>query len=468
MFSKRALAVAVGATVASVAAVADVTVGTVTKFSAESILDSAAKTSNKTVQLPVVGYGTSLSGAIFTGREVLQVSTSVAMKEQAGTAYGASIPSTLGISFTGGGSNNATFSFIGLSADGKTLSYIRDNTTTPSGAAPGTLALTGDSQDFRPFFLASGFTGADVTVDILTGLGGATLESDSGNAMTVLGSQLASGSLNFGKTIDVEAVKKKFAPAGGGASVDNTTLDLSIDTSALATVNTEASISSVAFTITGDNFSWLDAVTTDVDTVALDIGSTYLAVAGTRNALSRLTATTIEGSLDFGSGFLGTLTLTNKGALEIPTQSGFDVAFTAFTENGAQIAVPGTVTGSWVLNGSSIDIYAVPNSASASVFMWLTNTGTGSVPVDVTLFDGAQTCEMTSVGTSVAGTEFDLTAAIGAAIPTQCPTYVASGNRVRYNVTASAPASTIRISAAYRVGTDRVNLLTSSETEFGL
>jgi hypothetical protein len=466
MFSKRALAVAVGATVASVAAVADVSVGTVTKFSEEAILD-AAKTTNKTVQLPVVGYETSLSGAIFTGREVLQVSTSVAMKEASGTAYGASIPSTLGISFTSGGTNNATFSFIGLSADGKTLSYIRDNTTTPTGTAPGTLALTGDSQDFRPYFLASGFSGADVTVDILTGLGGASLESDSANAMTVLGSQLASGSLNFGKTIDVEAVKKKFAVTGA-ASVDNTTLNLSVNTSALATVNTEASISSVAFTITGDNFSWLDAVTTDVDTVALDIGATYLAIAGTDNALSRLTATTIEGSLDFASGFLGTLTLTNKGALEIPTQSGFDVAFTAFTQNGAQIAVPGTVTGSWVLNGSSIDIYAVPNSASASVFMWMTNTGTGSVPVDVTVFDGSQTCTMESVGNSVAGTEFDLSKAIAANIPTQCPTYVATGNRVRYNVTASAPASTIRISAAYRVGTDRVNLLTSSETEFGL
>lgn len=463
MFSKRAIAVAVGAATASIAAIADVGVATVTKLSEEKVLDAAAATSNKTLQLPAVTFETGLAGAIYTGREIVQITTSAAMKEQAGTVYNASIPSSLALNFTGGGTNNASFSFIGLSADGKTLSYIRDNSTVPTGTAPGTLGLT----SFTPYFLASGFTGVDVTVDVLTGLGGASLESDSANAMTVLGSQLASGSMNFGKTIDVEAVKKKFAVTGS-ASIDNTTLNLSVNTSALATVNSEASISSVAFTITGDDFSWLDAVTTDVDTVALDIGATYLAIAGTNNALSRLTATTIEGALDFSAGFLGTLTLTNKGALEIPTQSGFDVAFTAFTNNGAEIAVPGTVTGSWVLNGSSIDIYAVPNSASASVFMWLTNTGTGSVPVDVTLFDGSQTCEMTSVGTSVSGTEFDLTAAIGAAIPTQCPTYVASGNRVRYNVTASAPASTIRISAAYKVGTDRVNLLTSSETEFGL
>jgi hypothetical protein len=461
-YSKSALALAIASSV-SAGAWATVT-ATEKVYTAEKVSDLVAA---KTVAVASAGdasYKTSLSGAVFSGREAIQLTYSSPIS---GTF---SAPDTIGINYGGKNSvtaTNATFSFIGQSADDKSLTYLRnaDSSSSPApvGSAPGTIALA----TIAPQFAVSGLADTTLTVSILTGINGATLESASGSVLTIAGSQLKSGSMNFGAVIDVEAVKKKF-DQGASASTTSTTFDLEIDTSALTaaagTELLEASIASVGFVITGDNFSWLDAVTTDVDTVALDIAATYLSINGSKNALSRLTATTIEGSLDYFDGFTGAVTLTNKGGLEIPTQSAFDVDFVAHTLNGGKISVPGTVTGSWVLNGSSIDIYAVPNTSSASVFMWLTNTGTGSVPVDVTLYDGAQTCTMESVGVSVAGTEFDLSKAIADNIPTQCPTYVASGNRIRYNVAASAPAATIRVSAAYRVGTDRVNLLTSSET----
>lgn len=460
-YSKSALALAIASSV-SAGAWATVT-ATEKVYTAEKVSDLVAAKTAAVDSADDASYKTSLSGAVFSGREAIQITYSSPIS---GTF---SAPGTIGINYGGKDSTtatNATFSFIGQSADDKSLTYLRnaDSSSSPApvGSAPGTIALA----SIAPQFAVSGLADTSLTVSILTGINGAQLESASGSVLKVAGSQLKSGSMDFGAVIDVEAVKKKF-DQGAGASTTFTTFDLEIDTSAITaaagTSLEEASISSVGFVITGDAFTWLDAVTTDADTVALDIGATYLAINGTENALSRLTATTIEGSLDFTDGFTGAVTLTNKGDLEIPTQSAFTVDFVAHTLNGAKISVPGTVTGSWVLNGSSIDVYAVPKNAS--VFMWLTNTGTAgsSVDIDVTIFDGAEQCAMEGVAKSVAGTELDLTKAIATAIPVQCPTYVPSTNRVRYNVSANAPSNTIRISAAYRVGTDRVNLLTSSE-----
>lgn len=325
------------------------------------------------------------------------------------------------------------------------------------------VGLTSAIQLPSPFMSTTGLTSGTLSA-VLETIGGTTVETASGTILTTSGSQMAGGTITGNATIDVNAARQQFADPNGGASTDTTTLVLTFDKDSIAAGATKIAGSTaqttgtVAVTITGQDFSWLDS---DATTTGIQAAN----VTGLSNVA--ITATTITGVLASTTAESVTVTLDNDEDATIPVQSGITATADIFypRETGGNGSTSVAMTGSavWTLNGSSIDVYAVPQSANASVFMWLTNTGTGSVSVDATIFDGAQTCEMTDIGTSVAGTEFDLSAAIDSAKATQCPTYVASGNRVRINVSANAPSSSIRVSAAYRVGTDRVNLVTSSE-----
>jgi hypothetical protein len=406
-----------------------------------------------------------------------------------GTEY-ASFPSTLEIDgrtfLTGTFANtafmtNGTLSLVSQDGSAGTAVYQLLTANLPNfvfdGSAEGlatatdvdysTLAvgLTSAIQLPSPFMSTTGLTTGSLTAALET-IGGTAVESATGTILTSSGSQMATGTITGNAVIDVNQARQQFL--AGGVNSDTTTLTLTFDPDAIAAGATKiagsvaATTGTAAITITGQDFSWLDSDATTTGIQAANVtGLTGVTI----------TPTTITGAATYTS--VGgvpasiTVTLDNDEDATIPVQSGItasaDVFYTRETGgNGStSLALGGAAV--WTLNGSSIDIYAVPQSASVSNFMWLTNTGTGSVGVDATIFDGAQTCEMTSIGTSVAGTEFDLTAAIDAAKAVQCPTYVPSGNRVRINVSANAPAASLRVSAAYRVGTDRVNLLTSSE-----
>jgi len=275
---------------------------------------------------------------------------------------------------------------------------------------------------------------------------------------------MAGGTVTGNATIDVNQARQQFL--ANNTNSDTTNLVLTFDKDNFATGVTKIlgsvanTTGTVAITITGQDFAWLDS---DATTAGIQAGN----VTGLSSVV--ITPTTISGVFDTATDVEETVTVTldNDEDATIPVQSGITATATIYypAETGTESSTTVNLSGAavWTLNGSSIDIYAVPQSANASNFMWLTNTGTGSTSLNAAIFDGAATCTMTDIGTSVAGTEFDLTAAIDAAKAVQCPTYVPSGNRVRINVSANAPSSSLRVSAAYRVGTDRVNLLTSSE-----
>jgi hypothetical protein len=354
---------------------------------------------------------------------------------------------------------NGTLSLAGGTTT--TLRYIINNGNAPAfmnGYASLAVGLTSAVQLSSPYVSTTGLTGVTVSAEF-EDENGVVKETASGSILTTRASQMAGGAFTGNATIDVNELKQAFTT---GTSA---TLTLAFDKDNFAagatkiTESTAATNGTVAITITGQDWSWLDS---DATTAGIQPGTN---VTGLNNVV--VTSTTISGVMASQTAESVAVTLTNGDEAVIPVQSAISASAQIFypKETGTEgsTTVNGTGTAVWNLNGSSIDVYAVPNSASASVFMWLTNTGTGSVSLDATLFDGTQTCEMTNIGTSTAGTEFDLTAALSAAVTAQCPTYVASGNRVRYNVSANAPSNTIRISAAYRVGTDRVNLVTSSE-----
>jgi hypothetical protein len=360
---------------------------------------------------------------------------------------------------------NGTLTAGPASANGLTyvVNQASDKPAILAGYATLGLALTSSISLPRPHLTSSSVgSGANVTATYTRANGAA--ESATGAVLAAVASQFSGGTVTGNKTIDVNKLKKEFT-TGTSATIavsfnkDNfpTTAIKDTDESLAATTGT------VAITLTGTDWSWLDS---DATTAGIQLA------AGAVTGMSSVTATptAIRGVLASSSVESASIVITNTEEAVIPVQSITAAAEIWYgKETGTEAAVTVVPTGTvvWQLNGSSIDVYAVPQSANASVFLWLTNTGTGTTgeAINVTIYDNGETCEMTSIGNTVPGTEFDLSAAISAAQAVQCPTYVPSGNRVRYNVSSNSPATDLRISAAYRVGTDRVNLLTSSETQ---
>jgi hypothetical protein len=265
----------------------------------------------------------------------------------------------------------------------------------------------------------------------------------------------------------VNALRKTFE---GAAS--STTLALSFDknNTTLSAPNIAATTGSVALVITGQDFGWLDSdLTTSAIVLGTNVASNVTGVTTTINTAGD-TLTAVLGSGAALNAEAVTLTLTNSEENAIDVNTSISASAQIFYGTGANktsVTVPLAGTASFVLNGSSVDVYAVP--VTADVFLWLSNTGSGTTAENVTvsIFDGSSTaaCVLEDVAQTTPGTELDLSAAIRNNIATGCPTYVQSGNRVRYNVSTNAPATDIRVSGVYKVGTDRVNLLTSSETQ---
>lgn len=295
-------------------------------------------------------------------------------------------------------------------------------------------------------------------------------DSGTGTVQSTIGSQAAGGALTGGATIDVNALKQSFIN-----SASSTSLVLNFDKDSTTTSpNIAATNGSVAITITGQDFGWLDS---DLTTAGVQLGGNVTAnkatVTTTINEAEDTLTAVLTGTAANQAARAESITLTLNNSEENVIDVNTSISASARIFYGAaaplktSVSVPLTGTASFILNGSSVDVYAVP--VTADVFLWMTNTGTGTTPENVTvsIFDGSSTaaCVLEDVAQTTPGVELDLTAAINNNIATACPTYVESGNRVRYNITTNAPATDIRVSGVYRVGTDRVNLLTSSETQ---
>jgi hypothetical protein len=433
-----------------------------------------ALAANDEVQIGTAALNlTTTSYASMGALDTLTIDYGAPIKADGGGAFAA--PGTLTIdirSYLTGTYANTTWATNGTLTAGPAsatgLTYVvnqaSDKPAILAGYATLGLALTSSISLPRPHLTSSSVTsGASVTGTYTRASG--TAETATGAVLAAVASQFSAGTVTGNKTIDVNKLKKEFTD-GTTATIavtfnkDNfpTTAVKDTDESLAATNGT------VAITLTGTDWSWLDS---DATTAGIQLA------AGAVTGMSSVTATptTIRGVLGTTTSTVesASIVISNTEEAAIPVQSitaSAEIWYGKETGTEAAVTVAPVGTAVWQLNGSSIDVYAVPQSANASVFLWLTNTGTGTTgeAVNVTIYDDGETCELTSIGNTVPGTEFDLSAAISAAQAVQCPTYVPSGNRVRYNVSSNSPATDLRISAAYRVGTDRVNLLTSSET----
>lgn len=328
-----------------------------------------------------------------------------------------------------------------------------DSTTVGSDGIHGRVELPGDIE-----FNMTTATG-DVTVTPSSTLagGGGSFDSYSGAAgdntvVDTYGTQFKYAVTGLSNTIDVNTGRKRFIVGTNTAS----TFDFVVAAStSLGSPSLAAASGTIAVTLTGSDFSWLDSNTatnaTGIQLANITFANGGTTVAAGVTSISFLVADTGD-TITLGAGNGGTI-----------SEQSLSLAGTQLYSGNSKSATGSfTGTGSLTLNGSSVTVYAVPTSAAVSNFIWLTNTGTVSGDVELTVVDGGTSTDLGVIGVAAADSEFDVTKAMNEALAAQGVTL--SGGRVHLEITTKVPASAARISAAYRVGDDRVNLLTSLET----
>ena len=440
----KPLAIAVGAAMPLAAAAATIT-GPATTASTEylAVVGSAVPDAATTVALGFEYIDGDVIKLTFSAppRRYGEAGTTAAEKTQT-----FDFPSSVVVAVTGGTNGSAKK----FDQTDTTVSYRIDNAPTPNGSNFGVIDLGND------FGFKASEIGTGVTVSSISQSG--QLSFDAGKAAKVIvpnGSQYAFTVAGLSQTIDVQSGRKAFV--AGAATAANHTITVSIDDDVKSP---DLGITSGDFvaTLTGD-FSWLDSNTA---TTAAATGIQFSAATGDEFAVLGVsgTAMTISTAVTAGDNDYE-LTLTNSTKQEIPVQA---LALSATQRlTGSTVGVASaTASGAYKLNGSSITVYAVPTSSAVSNFIWLSNTGKSSGDVSITVYDNGKTIDLGVVGTSKGGSEFDVTAGLNAALEAKGVTL--SGGRVHMDVVTNVPTSDVAISAAYRVGDDRVNLLTSAET----
>jgi hypothetical protein len=430
----KPLAVAVGAALPIAAFAATITAPTNPKVSTEYLAVNGAVAPNA---------GSVALGAQYALGDVLTFTFSHPPK--AGTATNAfSFPTTLTVAVTGTGVAGTVAKF---DQGDNSVSYRVTTAPTAHGADFGTITLPSGIN----------FRAADIgTTDVTLSTSASTAQGlafDAGAAkkyVDVTGSQFAATISGLTQVIDVESARKKFAV--GTTTATSHTISVT-PSSSVGSPNFFVAAGTIGITLDGD-FSWLDSNTatnaTGIQTANIDGTGVTVSTAGATRITLALPATG------------GTISLANSLGLVIPTQT-LSAAATLTTTASTTVTASATASGAYTLNGSSVTVYAVPTSSSVSNFIWLTNTGSSRGDVSITVYDGSETYDLGVVGSSAGGTQFDVTAALNDALAAEGVTL--SGGRVHMDIVTTAPAADIAVSAAYRVGDDRVNLLTSIETD---
>lgn len=395
-------------------------------------------------------------GAQYAVNDIITFTYSHPAKAGTGTTAFSFSP-TLSINVTTGGGTNGT---LALFESGETTVKYRVQTA-PGSVGTDFGTVTTDQPTFRAADVE--VSGENVTVSVSSETSqGISFDSTRLPATLIdkTGPQFAYRVRGLDQVIDVESNRVAFNN-GTNATTANHTISvqlLSGFTSALGTVAPTLVVTpnTAALTLTGD-FAWLDSATTtgiQGTNIAVSGGPTLGTVTGTAITFSLAAATTAQ-----------VITLGNAAAANgaIPTQTLAASIAGSYTNNSRTGAISGAATGAYTLNGSSVTVYAVPTSSAVSNFIWMTNSGSSDGEVSIVVNDNGEAIDLGVVGTSRAGREFDVTAALNAGLAAAGETL--SGGRVHLDIVTKVPAADIAISAAYRVGDDRVNLLTSIETD---
>jgi hypothetical protein len=367
-----------------------------------------------------------------------------------------------------GANTNGAVAFRTAAADGSSVTYRVTSTPKNTGVDEVGGLLT------MPVAGLFSRSGANVTVSasVTDGLTGDSLEASTtpDTILTNSGSQFRFAVTNLSETIDVNTGRLRFNT--GAATSATHTIGYSIVTNAATipgattgTITHSATLGTTALTITGD-FSWLDSSST-----ATGIQSTntaLLAADGGANAaggvLTVNTSGALAGVIDATAGAAGVITLGNATTTVIPEQTLTLTSSLRYTTTGSSGAISGTSTGAYDLNGSSVTVYSVPTNASN--FIWLTNTGsTDGAAISASIDDAGTVTNLGELGvTADSNDQVDVWPAVLAAAEA-AGVELTNPGRVNLTLVTEAPATDVVVSGVYRVGDDRVNLISSLDTD---
>jgi hypothetical protein len=119
-------------------------------------------------------------------------------------------------------------------------------------------------------------------------------------------------------------------------------------------------------------------------------------------------------------------------------------------------AAGSTAAGEWKLNGASVTVYSMPiNNPAVTNYLYVTNAGALPAEVSISATTNGTTISANDIITVGAKSITNITEKVEAALAS------AAGNRATVELTLNAPACNIVVSAAYKVGSDRLPLETS-------
>lgn len=369
-------------------------------------------------------------------------------------------------------SNNAgTVAFRTAAADGSSVTYRV--TALPNN---GGTAEVGGLLTFPAAVAAAGGlnsrSGSAVTVSasVTDGLTGDSLEASTtpDTILTPSGSQFAFTVTNLSETIDVNSSRLAFlvgttTNASHTVSVAFTDNAISVPgvIATTGTITHAATRDDTAVTIAGD-FAWLDS---SPAATGIQLGG----VSVTPNAGAAITpALNTSGAIAFtipDTAASAVIVLGAASTVTIPEQT---LTLTNSTEYDTTVAttgaVSGTSTGAYSLNGSSITVYSIPTNASN--FIWLTNTGsTDGAAISATIEDNGVETDLGELAvTADANDQVDVWPAVLAAADA-AGVELTNPARVNLTLVTEAPDADVAVSGVYKVGEDRVNLVSSLETD---
>jgi hypothetical protein len=119
-------------------------------------------------------------------------------------------------------------------------------------------------------------------------------------------------------------------------------------------------------------------------------------------------------------------------------------------------AAGSVAAGAFTLNGASVTVYSMPiNNPAVTNYLYVTNAGALPAEVSIAATTDGTTISANDIMTVPAKSITNITAAVESAVA------AAKGNRATVELTLNAPACNIVVSAAYKVGSDRLPLETS-------
>lgn len=119
---------------------------------------------------------------------------------------------------------------------------------------------------------------------------------------------------------------------------------------------------------------------------------------------------------------------------------------------GVQSVATGAASGSWTLNGATVNIPYMPYSATASQIIYVSNAGSLAGDVMGTAFDDkGNMYDLGKIGTANAKTVTKLTSQVNAALGAKGFT----GGKISLTLTVNAPAADVTVYASYNAGSVR-------------